>query len=130
MVDVWTQSVLRPLHDWLFNLFKQLPNDCTHNQDVGFLRAQDKAVKAGHAWCYDLSAATDRLPVQLQAAILDSLFGHIPCSGYDSGKSFGQAWRDLMVDRDYQLTKDARGLVPETTQLRYAVGQPMGALSS
>jgi len=49
MVDVWTQSVLRPLHDWLFDLFKRLPNDCTHNQDVGFLRAQDKAVEAGHA---------------------------------------------------------------------------------
>jgi len=49
MVDVWTQSVLKPLHDWLFKLFHLLPNDSTHNQDVGFLRAREKAIIYGHS---------------------------------------------------------------------------------
>lgn len=49
MVDIWTQSVLKPLHDWLFDLFRLLPNDSTHNQDAGFLRAKAKAVHYGHA---------------------------------------------------------------------------------
>lgn len=131
MVDVWTQSVLKPLHNWLFDLFRLLPNDSTHNQDTGFLRAKDKANYYGHAWCFDLSAATDRLPIQLQSAILDSLFGHIENSGYDSGKSYGQAWADLLVKREYFLpAKETSTLSVSETWLKYSVGQPMGAYSS
>lgn len=129
MVDIWTQSVLKPLHNWLFDLFKVLPNDSTHNQDVGFLRAKEKAIYYGHAWCYDLSAATDRLPIQLQIAILNSLFGHIKCSGHDTGATYGQAWADLLVKRDYFLPGSQRDN-REPMNLRYAVGQPMGAYSS
>jgi hypothetical protein len=132
MVDVWTQSVLKPLHNWLFDLFKVLPNDSTHNQDVGFLRAKKKAIHYGHSWCYDLSAATDRLPIQLQSAILTSLFGHIPCSGHDTGISYGQAWADLLVKREYFLpgqTLSSKERI-EPQSLKYAVGQPMGAYSS
>lgn len=49
MVDIWTQSVLKPLHNWLFEFFHRLPNDSTHNQDLGFIRARDKAILYGHA---------------------------------------------------------------------------------
>jgi hypothetical protein len=45
MVDIWTQSVLKPLHDRLFEIFKSIPNDSTHDQDAGFQRAALKAVK-------------------------------------------------------------------------------------
>jgi len=129
MVDIWTQSGLKPLHTWLFKLFRLLPNDSTHNQDIGFLRAKKKAIEYGHAWCYDLSAATDRLPIKLQIAILDSLFGHIECSGYDTGVSYGQAWADLLTKRAYVLPAQPR-LSVERMELHYAVGQPMGAYSS
>jgi len=71
-------------------LFKNLPNDSTHDQDEGFKRAALKAVKHGSAYCFDLSAATDRLPIKLQSAILDSLFGHIE-PDVDTGVSYGQA---------------------------------------
>jgi hypothetical protein len=37
----------------------------------------DKSQKANCAYCFDLSAATDRLPVSLQVSILDSLFGSL-----------------------------------------------------
>jgi len=128
MVDVWTQSLLKPLHDTLFHMFKSLPNDSTHNQDAGFLRAKDKAIKHGHAFCYDLSAATDRLPIQLQIAVLNSLFGSKGPKEDTTATSFGQAWADLLCDRDYIIPKNPYGL--EELPIRYAVGQPMGALSS
>jgi hypothetical protein len=78
MVDIWTQSVLKPLHDALFRMFKSLPNDSTHNQDAGFKRAMEKSVYRGKAFCYDLSAATDRLPMMPQIAILNSIWSRDP----------------------------------------------------
>lgn len=91
MVDIWTQSVLRPLHDRLFEIFKKVPNDSTHDQDSGFLRAAQKAVKWQSAYCFDLSAATDRLPIKLQIAVLDSLFGDIESSNPEPGVTYGSA---------------------------------------
>jgi hypothetical protein len=75
MVDVITQSLLEPLHSTLFNLFKKLPNDCTHDQDRGFKLAQRLSLEFNCSYGFDLSAATDRLPVSSQSSILDSLFG-------------------------------------------------------
>jgi len=34
-----------------------------------------KSVKAGCSFGYDLSAATDRLPISLQVAVLEAFFG-------------------------------------------------------
>jgi len=75
MVDIWTQSLLKPLHDKLFEILSKLPNDGTFDQDSSFKRCQEKAKAKGVAYGYDLSAATDRLPLSLQASILSSLFG-------------------------------------------------------
>jgi len=61
----------------------------------------------------DLSAATDRLPIDLQIPLLDYIF-----------PGLGPLWRKALVGRDY--------VVPQSGGLtvKYAVGQPMGALSS
>jgi hypothetical protein len=75
MVDIITQSLLEPLHRTLFDLFKKIPNDCTHDQDRGFKLAQRLSLKFNCSYGFDLSAATDRLPVSSQSSILDSLFG-------------------------------------------------------
>jgi len=75
MVDIITQSMLEPLHSRLFALFKKLPNDCTHDQNKGFAYAKELSLKYGCSYGFDLSAATDRLPVSSQASILNSLFG-------------------------------------------------------
>jgi hypothetical protein len=61
-----------------------------------------------------LSAATDRLPVAIQAALLDWL-----------KPGLGALWRSLLVDRDYVLPYSKYKY-----RIRYAVGQPMGAYSS
>lgn len=77
MVDFWTQSVLRPLHQLLFALLRKLPNDGTFNQDASFKRCIAKATVTGFAAGYDLSAATDRLPLFLQVKIIHALMKHI-----------------------------------------------------
>jgi len=116
MVDVITQSLLNPLHLKLFNLFKAIPNDCTLDQNKGFRYAQELSLKYKCSYGFDLSAATDRLPISSQKAILNGLYG------------IGSLWGDILVNRDYVISKNNYG-IPEQT-LRYEVGQPMGALSS
>jgi hypothetical protein len=67
---------------------------------------------------YDLSAATDRLPVKIQSNLLNIIFGD----------SIGNSWENLLVGREYVLrtSKDES----KNIRYRYSVGQPMGALSS
>lgn len=75
MVDVITQSLLRPLHDNLFEIFKKIPNDSTHNQDKAYKYAQELSLKYNASFGFDLSSATDRLPISSQKSILNNLFG-------------------------------------------------------
>lgn len=116
LVDIWTQSVLKPIHDSLFYFLKSLPNDSTFDQRAAVKRCFTKAQAAGGSWGFDLSAATDRLPLAIQIPIVSSIFG----------EKVGPAWAKLLTDREYTL--DQFGINPTT--LKYEVGQPMGALSS
>lgn len=75
MVDMWTQSALKPLHKFLFAFLRSLPNDGTHDQEASVRRCFEKSRVSGCSFGYDLSAATDRLPMSLQVGIIDSLFG-------------------------------------------------------
>jgi len=91
---------------------------------------------------FDLTAATDRLPMQLQELILEVLSGD---------KKIAQDWRRLLTDRwyelppglkDHQRTLSSLGIKPEWTEnvlidskglvtaVKYATGQPIGCLSS
>lgn len=112
---------MRPLHDSLFRMLSSLPNDGTFDQEASFERCVQKAAKAGCAFGYDLSAATDRLPISTQVAILSSLIGRVAA----------ESWKEILVGRPYRLplSSDKYGY-PKGTNLYYAVGQPMGALSS
>jgi len=75
IVDSWTQSVFRNLHDFLFKVLKEIPNDSTFNQAKGIDRLNSKIKVYGlkKVYSFDLSAATDRLPIDLQACVLSSL---------------------------------------------------------
>jgi hypothetical protein len=123
MVDCWTQSIMKPLHDALFQVLAKLPNDGTFDQNAAFERAQIKSHVAGCCYAYDLSSATDRLPILLQIAILEPLLG----------KEMAHLWADILVNRVYDVPVDQNGdyrygiTVPSVL---YGVGQPMGALSS
>lgn len=119
LVDVWTQSCLKPLHEMIFAFLRSLPNDGTFNQEAAVKRAGLLAKKYNCSFGYDLSAATDRLPISLQVAVLSPIIG----------EEAAIAWRNLLVERLYRLEiLDENGV--DVHIARYSVGQPMGALSS
>lgn len=118
MVDVITQSLLKPLHLKLFDIFHKLPNDGTHDQEKAFLYAQSLSLKYNASFGFDLSAATDRLPAECQAKLLNGLFG----------SNFGDIWLKILVDRPYRVNRNSYKILEG--DYYYKVGQPMGALSS
>jgi hypothetical protein len=110
ITDFWTQCLLRPLHDSIYNfLGDYVPEDGTNNQLGPIKLLLSRGKELNHfVTSVDLSAATDRLPVSLQAEILE-LMG-LP----------GVHWRKLL----------ARPYVYMDEEYVYEVGQPMGAYSS
>jgi len=81
ITDALTQSVMKPLSDAIFKLLRTLPMDGTFNQSApldrlvqlaknGEIPEQDRVF-----YSYDLSSATDRLPMQIQKDILGLYFG-------------------------------------------------------
>jgi hypothetical protein len=122
LVDSVTQSVMKPLHLALFEVLKGIPNDGTFDQDAGVQRCSEKAIRYNQAYSFDLSAATDRLPVTLTAVVFESLFRL---------KDLGQAWKDVVIERDFSFsTHTSKAYNLEDKPLRYSVGQPMGCLTS
>lgn len=116
MVDAWTNWVLEPLHKEIFRILKHFPADGTFNQLAPVLNYTTWP----SAYSLDLTAATDRLPIALQIHILSMLYG----------KEFAVKWAQLLVEREYSVEVPDENGFGEEVILRYAVGQPMGALSS
>lgn len=65
---------MRPVHKLLTSLLRSLPNDGTLDQNASYKRARQKSIKYGCSFGYDLSAATDRLPISIQVSIMRGLF--------------------------------------------------------
>jgi len=107
ITDAWTQMLFKPLHDLIYDRLGELPEDGTRDQ-LAPVRLLLSNLKEPYAVSVDLSAATDRLPVELQARILD-------CLGLP-----GSVWREILA-RPYEYMD---------REYTYAVGQPMGAYSS
>jgi hypothetical protein len=118
----WIQSILRPLHDSLFELLKAFPRDNTFDQLAGVERIRTS--KAQHIWSYDLSAATDRFPLEIQRWILEEFLpGH-----HLDRVAYASAWSRLLSGIEFSY--DTQGPKGATLLLKYGVGQPMGAYSS
>lgn len=68
------QLALKPLGSSIFKALKNLPWDCTYNQDhaTSFIQEHLKLGKIAHA--VDLTSATDYFPLDLQVTILKRLF--------------------------------------------------------
>lgn len=121
IVDAWTQWALYPLHAIIFGILKRIPQDGTFDQTKP-LDSLIERVKKGEVrslYSLDLTAATDRLPVALQVHLVNDLVGDI---------SFGYHWASLLVGRKYKFYQ--MGYNKWHGDYLYAVGQPMGALSS
>jgi hypothetical protein len=108
LTNYWTQLCLKPLHNSIFEFLKSLETDGTFNQDAPITRLLSLNLSDKFS-CFDLSSATDRLPMQLQVDILN---------GHEAG--LGDIWNRLL-DFNWFYNKKL---------FKYAVGQPMGAYSS
>jgi len=76
VVDYWTQWALRSLHLYLFEVLRRIPQDGTFDQMAPIGPLLDYARLGYPSFSFDLSNATDRLPVALQEQILGILSGH------------------------------------------------------
>lgn len=121
MVDAWTQWVLAPVHDVIFNhILPRLPEDGTMDQLAPLHRLM--GMKPSCLYSLDLTAATDRVPLWLQQRLIAAF----------TNERFARNWANLLVGRGYNLSfeNSVTGEREEDHILRYGVGQPMGALSS
>jgi phage FluMu protein gp41 len=109
IMDLWSQSALRPLHDYLSEILKIIPQDGTFDQLAPINKLLSTGVKT--IYSFDLTAATDRLPLKLQTQVIALLLG----------EKFANSWAKLLVGRP---------AVFEGVPYYYSVGQPMGAYSS
>jgi hypothetical protein len=113
IADVWTQSILRPIHDHIFSILRKIPEDGTFDQSAPLFRLMRRLRKKTDktVYSYDLSSATDRVPIDLQVQLLSLIYN----------SDLAAAWKGILVDRNWEL---------EGREYRYSVGQPMGAYSS
>lgn len=100
---------MRQIHLGLFDNLKSICTDKTFNQTS--LLAELRPTKGSSFHSIDLTAATDRFPVQVQRVLLEAYVGPV----------VADAWVELLTDRDYYL---------KGVPIRYGAGQPIGVLSS
>jgi hypothetical protein len=107
--DYWSQVALNPMSKDMFNLLRtKFSQDRTFSQNPKI-----KALPGNKYWSLDLTAATDRFPVEQQELLLQEMYN-------SSRISYG--WRSLLTAEPF--------LTPDGQILKYAVGQPMGARTS
>lgn len=124
IVDAWTQWIMDPLFKSIAALLRTIPQDGTENQHKPY-HLLWKRNPNGPFYCYDLSSATDRLPIVFQQALLSACFG----------SWFAQIWGILLIGRGYNVAYEPKRNSPGIPEVKletvyYATGQPMGAKSS
>jgi hypothetical protein len=132
IVDPWTQWLLKPLHLEIQKLLRRIPQDGTFDQFAPVKLLINKVGPNHSCYSYDLSAATDRLPVSIQAELMSFFLG----------VKLSVAWEKILVGRRYKLPsigtyahatpQKAYPAIEGVSEhsIKYSVGQPMGALSS
>lgn len=108
-LDYFSQASLRPLHFWVFDILKKIPQDRTFDQ-WGFVKTFDN-LDCDSIYSVDLTAATDRFPIRIIEQVLK---GILPTDYVDH-------WSNIMVGYPFRYGKSS---------INYSTGNPMGAYSS
>jgi hypothetical protein len=124
---------MKPIHDHIFSILKVLRgNDATFDQQG----TVDQYWEAGHKphWSFDLSAATDSIPITLYIHVLAPFFQE-EGEDYESAYNKALLWSKIMTDREFALPSPKKREMGYTgteqaRSIRYGTGQPMGAYSS
>lgn len=66
------QALLRPAHDWCMEVLSRIPMDGTFDQ----LKPLSRLRKTCCLFSYDLSSATDRFPLNVQAVIISAIWNY------------------------------------------------------
>lgn len=122
MSSAAAQVALYPLHKMLDSVLKDLPTDCTHNQEAGALWAARQLESGKTVYSVDLSGATDNFPISLQLGFLKGL-GLSDEAKLLESLSKGQ-W---MLDVPLQEAASKNGYLDAVS---YTKGQPQGLYSS
>jgi len=75
--DVFSQTVLQPIHNHLMKCLRTIPQDGTFDQNAQVERIK-KWVRAGlgdDIYSFDLKSCTDRFPINIQMLVISALFG-------------------------------------------------------
>lgn len=107
--NYWIQEALIQLHRVEYETLRNLKCDGTYAQESAFKRVLEASARTG-VWSFDLTAATDRFPIDPQTAVLRHLNTEV-----------GDLWDKILKSLTF---------VYEGIPLKYAVGQPMGLYSS
>lgn len=111
--DYFTQSSLKSLHNYLFEVLKGLPEDGTHSHNyVSQICKIWSDSPINRIYSMDLTGATNFIDCEVLGEIVQSI----------AGKEYAKHWVNLMVNRDFTCS--------DGNTRRYTVGQPMGFLSS
>lgn len=109
--DYWSQFSLRPIHDVLMGILRKLETDGTYDQEEAFSRILSKS-KGKPTFCFDLSGASDRIPLQVQTIMMSELFS----------PEIAEAWSNVIANREFHHKYGS--------PVKWKVGQPLGLLSS
>lgn len=112
--DYWSQTCLKPFHDYLNIVLRSIPQDRTFDQGKGLKDLPFSSDRTYYS--FDLTAFTDRFPIKI-------LLGLLTCA---YGLTKAKAWYDILVGYSFDY-KDPKGL---QYNVRYSVGNPMGMYTS
>jgi hypothetical protein len=115
ILDYWSQTCLKPLHNSINRILRGIYSDCTFDQN-SFTRKTPQILHGNSYHSIDLSAATDRMPIKLQKRLVSFLF---------NSEQKANAWYDILVGQPYSINISNRVI-----SVVYGAGQPMGAYSS
>lgn len=109
---IWTQICLEPLKKFLMETLKRCPWDMTHNQRFADETIRQRLAHQGYVHCFDLSNATDRIPVDSQIAVLKAI---VPKMSQHYIHLF-----EMVISSEWEF-------VPTGERLRWHRGQPLGS---
>lgn len=116
------QVVLSKLYNWLSLLARMAPYDCSYEQEKGILWAQEKMALGTKLYAYDLSNASDTIPLADQLEYL-RLIGPDDDEFHQTLRYFERVSRGNWI---YRPTKD---YLPGST-LSWVKGQGLGLICS
>jgi hypothetical protein len=114
--DYFSQQAMKPIHNWLMDLLKTIPMDCTFDQRSSIPKIAQWQDEGRTVYSVDQSSCTDLFPMDCQTIILEEAFSN----------NLASRVRTVMCDREWEITLPSG----KTTTVRWGVGQPMGIFGS